>query len=843
MDQNKLIPTYKEDSIQIHYKRKDRMYSSWALWLWKYPDGEGKEFDFNGVDDFGAVASYPLSLFPGFEKGGIGLIIKSNGSWFKKDNAGDRIILLSKFVKDDNGVYHVYLQNDDAHVYRNSELTVLDEIEVCKFVDFNKILLSTNHEIDEIRVYENGKICSNKKIEPTKSVQYSLEDGKRASFENAYKLEVRFVKTGIYVDSPIRLSALYKSKEFVDNYTFDGTLGAIYGKFSTTFRVWSPVSRKIVLRLYENGTPKSVDSEKGNDKVYKEIAMERKEHGVFEAVVQGDLEGKYYTFVVFNAVYSKKEVVDPYARSTGVNGLRGMVVDFDKTNPEGFEKIVPYQINYNNLVVYETHIADLTASDTWSNDPKVLKYQKLFKGACLKGTFYTKDGITISTGFDHIRELGVNAVQLIPIFDQANDEVHPTYNWGYNPTNYNTLEGCYSTNPFDGYARIREFKELVKAYHEAGINIIMDVVYNHVNGAAGSNFDVLMPGYYFRYNDNGTLSNGSGCGNETASEMPMMRKFIIDSVCFWAKEYKLGGFRFDLMGLHDIETMDLLVEKVKEINPGVVVYGEPWAGGCIAFPYEEAANQSNLSRFKGYGAFNDKIRDALIRGGMNDKFARGWVTDNISRPNYFDLDTISNTVKGQINLGFLIKDASKLVNYVTCHDNYTLYDRIRAAGIEDKKEVKKMAMLANSIILTSNGISFILAGEEFLRGKGGNSNSYNASYKVNALDYDLKIKNFDMVKNYCKLIVLKKNIDKFAIKVEEGIHRVIFEKENVISYAATNKTDGKTYMIYHINGYQPSSLEDLNLDGYKFYMSTMTSSKNISSITEIEPYETLIVYK
>ncbi len=254
-----------------------------------------------------------------------------------------------------------------------------------------------------------------------------------------------------------------------------------------------------------------------------------------------DLEGKYYTYVVTNPLFNKKEIVDPYAKLTGVNGLREMVVDFSKTNPIGWNNSKMNEYSRTELTVYETHVADVTSSETWNGSKE---NSKKYAGMYESGTTYTENNVTVKTGFDHIKDLGVNAVQLLPIFDQANDELatdDKAFNWGYNPLNYNSLEGIYSLNPHDGYAKIREFKELVKAHNDAGINIIMDVVYNHVNGAANSNFDVLMPEYYFRYDGNGKYSNGSGCGNETASEHSMMRKFIIDSTEFWATEYHLGG--------------------------------------------------------------------------------------------------------------------------------------------------------------------------------------------------------------------------------------------------------------------------------------------------------------
>lgn len=840
------IPTYDEESIQLHYYRKDGNYSKWALWLWKYPDGEGKEYQFNGLDDYGAVASYPLSTWSGVKTGGLGFIVKTKGSWSSKDPDGDRIVDFNKFVADSKNVHHVYLQSGDKNMYPTKDLEEMDTIKSAKFENFKRIIVETNKNITAYKVFEGSTQLASVTLDtPNKGFRYSFEGDKKASFDKDYKVQVTFEKTKATLESPISVSSLFKTKAFDEAYNYDGELGAIYTKDATTFKVWSPVSKKIVLRIFNNGTPKSVDSSKGDDTIYKEITLTKGDKGVFSAVVEEDLEGKYYTYLVNNGTYNRKEIVDPYAYSTGVNGMRGMIVDFSKTNPSGFDTMKIHNIDRKHLTVYETHVADITSSTTWTNDANTRKYEKTFKGAALTGTTYTNGGVTVKTGFDHIKELGVNAVQFIPIFDQANDETKMTFNWGYNPANYNALEGGYSTDPYNGYTRISEFKEMVQAYNQAGINVIMDVVYNHMNGASGSPFDVLMPGYYFRYNTDGTLSNGSGCGNETASEMYMMRKFIIDSTYFWAKEYKLGGFRFDLMGLHDLDTMAALSKKLKELNPSITVYGEPWSGGTSTLADSVSAKQVNMAKYNGYGAFNDKMRDALIKGGLNAASAKGWVTNNSSAPDSSDLAAIKSGVKGAVKLdGGEVSDPNKVVNYVTCHDNYTLYDRIKAVGIKDEEVIKKMAMLSNSVVFTSNGTTFMLAGEEFLRTKGGNNNSYNASYKVNELDYSLKIKNLDMFTNYQKLIKFKQETEWLALPAGSN-NAVVADtsKGNVISYSYEDSTSGKTYIVIHCNGYNPSSLPKVDLSGYTLILDTINSSKPLTSQTQLEAYETIIAVK
>lgn len=833
-------PSYDEDSVAVHYYRKDGKYDNWALWFWAGTN-EGKEYSFNGSDSYGAVAAYPLSELGADLDTPLGFIVKSKGSWTSKDPDGDRFIDFKKFEKDENDIYHVYLQSGDKGIYSSPDLKVVPEISMASFASYTSVRVVTNVNVTDAKLFENNvEIVHETYTDSKKDFRLNLPDGKEASFDNSYKVELIF-EDETKLESIVSVSTLYKSRDFENEYNYDGELGAIYTKQSTEFKVWSPVSKEIKVRIYDNGTPTSVNKSLGNDK-YVEYNLVKGDKGVFSTKVSGDLQGKYYTYVVTNATYIAKEVVDPYARSAGVNGLRGMIVDFDLTNPDGWNEIRAHQYDRKELTVYETHLVDITSSQTWGG---TRGNEKTFKGAYETGTTYTKDGVTVKTGFDHIKELGVNAVQFIPIFDQSNDEVNKSFNWGYNPLNYNVLEGSYSSDPYNGYTRIKEFKELVKAYNEAGINIIMDVVYNHTSGAIGSNFDVIMPGYYYRYNGDGTLSNGSGCGNETASDMYMMQRFMIDSTTFWAKEYKLGGFRFDLMALHDLDTMAKLTEECQKINPAITIYGEPWTGGTTTLAADQMASQANGNRFVGYGQFNDQTRDALIKGGMNAASAKGWVT-NTTSVSSDDLTKIQHGVRGTTFVsGNNIADPNKTVNYVTCHDNYTLYDRIKAAGISDANTIKQMAMLANSVVFTTEGTTFMLAGEEFLRTKGGNSNSYDAPYSVNELDYELKVDNIDMFHNYQKLIALKQNLD--GLHSDKGTSILNYhtsENQNQIIYNVTDTANNRDYLIVHANGYNPNALETIDFEGYTLYLDTLNRTDLVlSNQTVIKPFETIIAYK
>ena len=830
-------PPVSEPSVSFHYHRNDGDYTNWNLWLWE-KNAEGAAYEFNGKDDWGAVATYPLSTWKDPVNNTLGFIVRK-GEWSAKDVESDRYVDFKKFEMNDN-VYNIYLRSGDPKIYADTSMTITPEIDSASFYSKKHITVYTSVEPETVVLKEDGKEVDIKlTCYPTRAEIYFKDSEKEIDFAKDYSVEVKFVGFDEKSTAPVLKTRLYNDENLAE-YNYDGELGAIYTAEKTTFKVWSPFSSLIELRIYETGTPKSLG---GSDVPYKVVDMAKGEKGVWSAEVSGDLEGKYYTYAVTNSSYSAQEIVDPYARSCGVNGLRGMIVDFSKTNPTGWEDVNYLAYDRKELTVYETHVADVTSSKSWTGTEA---NRKLFKGMYEAGTTYTEGDVTVKTGFDHIKELGVNAVQIIPIFDQANDEQNMTFNWGYNPLNYNALEGGYSSNPEDGYVRIREFKELVKAYNEAGITIIMDVVYNHVNGAQGSNFDVLFPGYYFRYDGSGQLTNGSGCGNETASNHYMMRKFMVDSVKFWTEEYKLGGFRFDLMGLHDLDTMAEIVREAKTINEHVVIYGEPWTGGTSTGDYS-SAKQSNGNKWQGYGAFNDKIRDALIKGGLAADSELGWVSDKENRLSTPDVNCLLSGIRGVTEGDVTIEDPDKAVTYVTCHDNYTLYDRMIATKKftkDDEEEIKKINVLANSVIFSSQGTAFMLAGEEFLRTKNGSKNSYNLSYQDNELDYALKIKHPDMFENYQKMIAFKQNTDGLHLD-KDGIadfKPTMSPEGAVINYNVKDTANSREYLVIHANGLLNTDTFDLS--GYELYWSTTEGmNKELTTHTRIGHYETLIVYR
>ncbi len=838
--------------ITVHYSRANHDESRWGFYAWG--DSDGFETPWTGSDSYGVYVSQPLSAYfknfsPTTSK--LGFIIRTTGSWDAKDGtSADRFINFARISPNSSNVYHVYLKGGDANLYSDSNGTIVCDIQQCYFsMDGRFVFIQTNASITGFSLYEDGNEFFSKTLSKASSALQTVTLSEDSRYSGSVDVSLPYTATiyfesGDVIDTYISLYLIYTSSDFKNEYNYEGELGAIYTSQHTIFRVWAPTSQEVKLRLYKNGTKVEDDPEKGDD-TYKEYIMDRKEQGVYEIDIWDDLDGVYYTYVVTNATYQEKEVVDPYAKSTGVNGARGMVVNFnsDKAKPDGWDDISYLPYDKKELVVYETHVADVTSSSTWGGNPEDAKK---FKGMYQEGTTYTANNQTVKTGFDHIKELGVNAIQLLPIFDQANDEIDTSFNWGYNPVNYNALEGSYSSNPYDGYSRIKEFRELSMAYNKAGIEIIMDVVYNHMSSANECSFDVLVPGYYFRYTEDRTLADGSGCGNETNSNNYMYHKFMVDSTSFWMETYKLGGFRFDLMGLHDLDTMSDLAATLHMLNPYAAIYGEPWTASSTSG--SNPASQNNSSKWDGYGAFNDRIREALVK--TNTSNSRGWAT-SISSTSISSTDTqrVVDGIKGitsDINAG-----ADKTVNYVSCHDNATLYDRIKETGTTDDATIAKMSTLANAVVFTSKGTSFMLAGEEFLRTKnvdnGDYNNSYNSSYKCNELDYSRKITYNDLFKNYQALINVKTSTT-YLHQDETNAVDVKWLGDNsngsVLEYTFTS--DGYTYIIYHKNGTGSESTNVTDLSGYTCVVDTLgyiDSGSTFSGTFGLNKYETIVARK
>lgn len=517
---------------------------------------------------------------------------------------------------------------------------------------------------------------------------------------------------------------LYSTAAFEEKYTYHGNdLGAVWSPRQTTFRLWAPTAREVIVNLYRSGTAHA-------DDLLFQLHMQPDKNGTWTARRAGDLNGIYYTYLVM-VDGQISEVCDPYARATGVNGERAMILDMDSTSPVGWaqDRDPNAGKHITDAVIYELHVRDLSMHRS-----SRIRQKGKFLGLIETGT-QTKGGQP--TGLDHIKRLGVTHLHLLPVFDFGfTDESrrNPQFNWGYDPVNFNVPEGSYASDPYNGAVRVKEMKQMVKGLHDNGISVVMDVVYNHVFDAGSFCFNKIVPGYFSRIGSDGAYSDGSCCGNDTASERSMVRKYIVDSVNYWADEYHIDGFRFDLVGLIDIVTINEIMRTVHKTHPNVIFYGEGWSMNTVTTkPGVELAVQANSAKVPGFAFFSDTIRD-LLRGSVFDSTAPGYVTGALCPK-----DTLEACFMG---VPLWAAQPCQSVNYVSCHDNNTLFDRIALAAPEAPKEILiKMNNLAAAFTILSQGVPFMQAGEEMLRTKPGkkggfDSNSYRSPDKVNSLKWE-----------------------------------------------------------------------------------------------------------
>ncbi len=547
--------------------------------------------------------------------------------------------------------------------------------------------------------------------------------------------------------------------------TYTGNdLGLTYSKAASSFRIWAPTASRVRLNLYLH----SHNGEKSRT-----IELKRSVQGTWITSLSGDRAGTYYTFSVEHNGKWLNEVPDPYAKAVGTNGKRAMIVDLAKTNPYGWgNDKSPVLKSPTDAVIYELHVRDasIDVSSGITNKGK-------FTGLTETGT---KNAAGQPTGLDHLVELGVTHIHLLPFFDyNSNDESEtkkPQYNWGYDPLNYNTPEGSYASNTADGSVRIKEMKQLVQAFHKKGLAVVMDVVYNHTGVTEQSNFNQLVPDYYYRKTKEGKYSDATACGNETASEKSMMRKFIIESVLFWVKEYHLDGFRFDLMGVHDIETMNMIASALKKIKPGILIYGEGWTAGASTLLENKRALKKYAAQLNNIAVFSDDLRDG-IKGSVFEAAEKGFASGDTSKAESIRFGIVAATQHPQVNYKKVnyskapyASSPGSVISYVECHDNNTLWDKlaISTPGTSVAERIN-MHKLALSIVLTSQGISFLHAGTEFLRSKKGSENSYNQPDSINAIDWNLKTINNDVFNYVQQLISLRKAHSAFSMRTTAQI--------------------------------------------------------------------------
>lgn len=626
-------------------------------------------------------------------------------------------------------------------------------------------------------------------------------------------------------------------------------LGAVYSPKMTRFKVWAPEAESVKLNLYKQGE---------GDNLIDQHIMKKSANGTYVFEKQGDCNGIYYTYTVVNHG-EEQEAVDPYTKAAGVNGQRGMVINLAKTNPQGFE-LDGYRNpeHITDAIIYEGSVRDFTMDES--------------SGVFHNGKFLglteanTTNHFGEATALDYISGLGVTHVQILPAFDfETVDEKNQKaqYNWGYDPDNYNVPEGSYAVSPYDGAVRIQEMKQMVLALHSRGIGVIMDVVFNHTYRRDDSNLQKIVPGYYYRSDETG-YTNGSGCGNEVASDRPMVQKLIVDSLIYWAKEYHIDGFRFDLMGVLDIDTMNVIAERLKEIRPDIYLYGEGWNGGPSSLAEEKRAFKASAKKMPGIGMFNDDIRDT-IKGSVFYDDHLGFVNGGTHLENALRYGITGAVAHPQVDYDAYgskpwAKEPGQSINYVSCHDNYTLWDKLSVSCPEASEEKKKaMNRLCAAIVFTSQGVPFIQAGEEFLRSKplpekkGFAENSYNMPDAVNSIKWDNIHEYPDVIAYYKGLMALRKAHPVFRMQSEaEMTQNLCFlsdTPENVVAYLLKGKgaDDTPENILVIFNGNDEEILYNLPEGKWKILVDDKTAGadgkKNISEKTDVEPLSALVLEK
>ena len=748
-----LAPEEGCNQLTLYWSYPGGSYENCDVWVW-FPgrDGHGELFH---PCAYGAkvVLNVPQDVSE------VGFIVRRDcsdpggSSWGSatKDFDGDR------FAEITGRDTTIYLKSGEQMQYTSRDGGVtLDPIRVFKLAGIQspteiRYSLSPAKRIaslDEVAVYDgdtrlalSGLSSLNNEV-----VSGTITLAEPLDLSHSYEVEIEG-----YGRIPALPTGIFDSQEFLDAYVYEGDdLGATVKGGKTVFKLWAPTASAVTLNLYEAGD---------GGAAFAEVPMTPGDKGVWSAEYDCGY-GVYYTYSVTTAL-GTQEAVDPYARSAGLNGERGMVVDLRATDPAGFRAsgYCDGLTSYGDAVIWEVHVRDFSNALSSSRYPG-------------KYLAFTEEGLTnaasLPAGLDYLKWLGITHVHLQPVYDFATvDEGSdaPQFNWGYDPKNYNVPEGSYATDARDGAVRVNEFKQMVQSLHESGIGVVMDVVYNHTYSLE-SNLNKIVPYYYYRFAADGTPSNGSGCGNETASDRAMFRKYMVDSVCYWAQEYKIDGFRFDLMALHDLETMQAIESALHAINPKALIYGEGWSGGTSALRDKLQANQANIRQItasKGaigsIAVFNDAIRDGL-KGSVFDPKDAGYINGSVNKATAGKL--IFGLLGGEKTPGISWSvDGAMVINYMSSHDNNTLWDKLHMTCPDaSEEELLAMNRLGAGVVMIARGTPFFLAGEEMLRTKGGDGNSYASSDAVNNLDWDAltpQSEAWHMAEYYRELIALRRS--------------------------------------------------------------------------------------
>ena len=825
--------------VTIHYYRYAGDYTGWKMWLWPFTGGgAGADFEFSGSDAYGKVGTFTVAKSAGID---VGFIVKK-GNWDSKDVSKDRII--TDWNADGNA--EIWLVQGDANYY-TSPPKIGYSIQAAQAQDFRTVQVTLGKAID-IVPGDNGFTFTGTGNVP-KVLSVSAASGNATNSSTlTLKLDTDLVIGASYLlNKPdygkiaVSVNGLMDSKAFNDAYTYAGDdLGNTYTPQSTAFRVWAPTASQVELLTF--ATASTTD----NAGVAKD--MEKSVNGTWTTNLTGDQNGTIYAYRVH--VGGRVNVaVDPYVRASTANSGRGVVVDLSGTDPANFssEAKPAFSGKTTDASIYELHVRDLSmdASSGIKNKGQYLAFTET--------NTTTPDGKT-ATGVSAIKALGITHVELLPVFDFSSvDEWSPSFNWGYDPENYNVPEGSYSSNPDNPTTRITELKQAIQSMHAQGLRVNMDVVYNHVHNAGSFSEELIVPGYFFRTEADGTLANGTGVGNEVASDRPMVRKFIVDSVSYWAKQYHFDGFRFDLMGIMDVTTMNQIRAELNKIDPTIIMLGEGWNMGDV-LPADQKADQLNLGAMPGVAAFNDGIRDG-IKGSVFNSSEKGWATGAAGGLGKTVAGIVGNTpYSALINGGWGNTQPTQSVNYVECHDNLTLFDKLTASTSLSAANKVKVFQLASSIPILAQGMPFIQAGQEFLRSKGGNENSYNAGDDVNSLKWDQRAKNLSTVNYFAGLYAIRAAHPAFRMSTTDQLKANLkFTNQNakVISYVINGSAVGdsaKSVFVVHNASKAAASVKLPSSGSWSILVKgSKASVKPLGKVSgtkvSVEAYSTLVLTK
>jgi len=864
-------------TLTVHYNRTAGDYEGWNVYLWRNVDGNGDKevkasgFDFTTEDDFGKIAVAQVDGMAPFKD--LGFIIRK-GAWVKKEGPacgptknGDRFATIAE-----SGIAEIWIKQDDCTIYTEAPTVEPPKpaIVSASIDDLNKITVVLNQQFQPVANSANGFTVSGgltvtsvalKGGNGISSSMLTLTLSDEIEFGTSYTV----THAGPDADSTFGTKAasvgnVMNSDGFNDAFRYTGNdLGATYTKASTTFRVWAPTASDVKLATFESATSSSATAT--------EYQMVKGLKGTWLVTLQGDKAGTIYAYRVTRNG-EKVGVIDPYARASTVNGGRGVVVDLDATNPANWSETKPAFSGRNvDASFYELHVRDFSKDASSGISAKNRgKYTAFtenntsFSWSVTTTDSKTKKKVTkkytTKTGISAIKDLGVTHVQLLPIYDFASggDETSPSFNWGYDPDNYNVPEGQYSTDPTNPTKRINELKQAVQAMHDNKLRVIMDVVYNHVANAGNFSYEQIVPGYFFRTDDTGALLNGTGCGNEVASERAMVSKFIVDSVKYWATEYNLDGFRFDLMGILDVTTMQNVREELDKIDPSIIVIGEGWNMGGL--PEDQRATQVNISKLDGIAAFNDQIRDG-IKGSVFNADEKGWATGNTGRRGDVVAGITGNVAySASVTANWITNDPGQSVSYVEAHDNLTLADKLFSSVNANATTRSKLHRFASSIAFLAQGLPFMHAGQEFERTKGGDDNSYQSSDSVNSMKYKQRV-TYSTTLNYFKgLISLRKAHPAFRMATTSDIKKnlsFLNTSQTVIAYKLNGAGVGDkwgTIVVIHNAGKSTASVTmpggkatwKVVVNGDKAGVSTLATLKSITKVS-VPPGTTMVLYK